>query len=174
MPFHKCSSASLAISRKRERRVRQDRSLTRGAAHILFHFGSPIPETTCAHQCCASTFASFSSPQMSSCSCWKTVRSDAQTTTRGHPDRTCGNTARPRKRLEALPDQILVLSGMPYRALGLQGGAWTWALCMRIPRTAEQRWASAHRTTRPCRSRSAPACQSSSATILSSGATSSP
>jgi len=35
---------------------------------MLFHFGSPIPETTFARQRCATTFASFFSPQMSSCS----------------------------------------------------------------------------------------------------------
>ncbi len=59
-------SASSAIRRKRRSRVRQDRSLTRGAAQMLFHFGSPILETAFASQRCATTFASFFSPQMSS------------------------------------------------------------------------------------------------------------
>jgi hypothetical protein len=60
------SSASSAIPPKRRSLVRQDRSLTRGAAQLLFHFGSPIPEITFASQRCATTYASFFFPQMSS------------------------------------------------------------------------------------------------------------
>ena len=99
---------------KRGRRVRQDRSVTRHATQMLSHSASPIPDKPCAKQCCTSTFASCSSPQMSSCGYWKTPRADVQTTTRGHRDRTGGNGVRPMKRLAAASaDAVLVPSGMP-------------------------------------------------------------
>ena len=54
-----------------------------------------IPDKTCANECCPSTFGSFSSPQMSSCSYRKTAKWDAQTTAHDRLDRTYGNTVRP-------------------------------------------------------------------------------
>ena len=106
-------SGSSAMFRKRGKRVRQDRSVIRHATQMLSHSASPIPDKTCAKQCCTSTFASFSSPQMSSCGYWRTARSDVQTTTRGHLDRIDGNSVRPMKRLAASADAVLVPSGMP-------------------------------------------------------------
>jgi len=106
-------SGSSAMRRKRGKRVRQDRSVTRHATQMLSRSASPIPDKTCAKQCCTSTFASFSSPQMSSCGYWKTARSDAQTTTRGHLDLINGNSVRPMKRLAASADAVLIPLGMP-------------------------------------------------------------
>src|SRR5437879_3627661 len=63
---------------------------------MSFHLQEPTLETTCAHQRGVSIFVGFFSTRMSSCICWKT-RSDAQTTTHGHLDRTCENTVRPMK-----------------------------------------------------------------------------
>src|SRR6266404_1153468 len=97
-----------ALLRKRGKRVRQDRSVIRHATQMLSHSASPIPDKTYAKQCCTSTFASFSSPQMSSCGYWRTARSDVQTTTRGHLDRIDGNSVRPMKRLAASADAVLV------------------------------------------------------------------
>jgi hypothetical protein len=67
-------SGSSAMLRKRGKRVRQDCSVIRHATQMLSHSASPIPDKMCANQCCTSTFASFSSPQMSSCGYWKTPR----------------------------------------------------------------------------------------------------
>ena len=80
---------------------------------MLSHSASPIPDKMCANQCCTSTFASFFSPQMSSCGYWKTPRADVQTTTRGHPDLIDGKSVRPMKRLAASAGAVLVPSGMP-------------------------------------------------------------
>ncbi len=103
---------SSATPHKRGRRVRQDSSLTRDAARILLYFESPIPDRTCGNECCTSTFASWSLPQMSSSSYWKIARStDTQTTAHDRPGRTYENIARPgdlairrRKSLRGLPD----------------------------------------------------------------------
>ena len=70
------------------RQVLEYCSLARAATRDLFRYGSPIPDKTCANECCTSTFGSFSSPQMSSCSYWKTAKSDAQTTAHDRLDRT--------------------------------------------------------------------------------------
>ena len=48
-----------------------------------------------------------------SCSYWKTARSDARMTARGHLDRTGGNIVRPMQRLAVPPDAAPFPSGMP-------------------------------------------------------------
>src|SRR6266566_5651932 len=75
-------------------------------ARNLFRYGSPILDKTCANECCTSTFGSFSSAQMSSCSYWKTAKSDAQTTAPDRVDGTYGNTVRPMRRLVDTPDEV--------------------------------------------------------------------
>src|SRR5580693_939049 len=57
-------------------------------------------------QRCTSTFGSFSSLQMSSCSYWKTAKSDAQTTAHDRRDRTYGNTVRPMRHLADSRDEV--------------------------------------------------------------------
>lgn len=89
-------------------RLRQEYGFTGG-----YTIGNLIPGKTCANECCTNTFASFSSPQMSSCSYWKTARSDAQTTARGHRDRACGNIVHPSGRLADSLDEIPFPAGMP-------------------------------------------------------------
>jgi hypothetical protein len=54
------------MHRKKERRVRDDCSLTRAVTQMLFPSGNHIPGKTYAKECCTDTFASFSSPRMSS------------------------------------------------------------------------------------------------------------
>jgi len=75
-------------------------------------FREPIPGKTCASAWCTNTFASFSSPPMSSSGCWKTARAGAQTTARAHPGRSCGNSVLPRRRLADSPDEIPFPAGM--------------------------------------------------------------
>ena len=101
-------SGSSATLPKRLSQARLDLSVTQHATQMLSHFVSPIPDKTWANECCTSTFASFYSPQMSSCGYWKTARSDVQTTTRGHLDRIDGNSVRPTKHLAASVDAVLV------------------------------------------------------------------
>src|SRR5437899_10155558 len=64
--------------------ARSFRNSTRNPNVVTFR--EPHPGQNVRQTSCASTFASFSSPQMSSCGYWKTARSDVQTTTRGHLD----------------------------------------------------------------------------------------
>ena len=99
-------SGNWAIRPKRVRPVQRDRSLTPVVTPMSFHCGNPIWETISARRCCVTIFANFLSSLMSSCTFWKTARSDTQTTTRGHPDRTCENIVRPMKRHGASPDEI--------------------------------------------------------------------
>lgn len=87
-------------------------SVTRAVVRRLFPSGNPIPGKTCASACCTNTFASFSSPPMSSSGCWKTVRAGAQTTARAHPGRACGNSVLPRRRLVDSPEEIPFPAGM--------------------------------------------------------------
>ena len=54
------------MRRKRERRVRDDRSLTRPVTRMLFPSGNPIPGKTFVKECCMRIFASLASPRMSS------------------------------------------------------------------------------------------------------------
>jgi len=99
-------SASSAIVRRSGRQVLEYCSLARAATRNLFRYGSPILDKTCANECCTSTFGSFSSAQMSSCSYWKTAKSGAQTTAHDRLDRTYGNTVRPMRHLVDSPDEV--------------------------------------------------------------------
>jgi len=87
--------------------------ISRAATRDLFRYASPIPDNTCANECCTSTFGGFSSPQISTSGYWKTAKPDAQTTAHDRLDRTYGNSVRPMRHLVDSPDEVSFLEVRP-------------------------------------------------------------